>query len=193
GVGHGVADPVGIGRRRRGLPRAGAHRTVRTGHRRGGAGPGPRRALRPVPEPPAAPDPGQWLRRLSHPGRAVLAGRAVPPRRRDARRGGSRRQIALHAPPARSIHQRDGRSRAAGRPHGRTAADAGLRGPRARVRRGGDDSTIAGRAHPQVHVTAVAPVSTPARPPAARPARPAVVLGAMVLLLAVYGMLALLN
>jgi hypothetical protein len=42
-------------------------------------------------------------------------------------------------------------------------------------------------------VTAVAPVTTPARPPESRPARPVVVLGALVLLLAVYGVLALLN
>ena len=82
-----------------------------------------------LPEPPAAPDAGQRLDRRPHPRGAVLAGRALPPRRRRHRRGRPRRQIALHASPARPIHQRDGRSRAAGRAHGRTAAVAGLRGP----------------------------------------------------------------
>ena len=42
-------------------------------------------------------------------------------------------------------------------------------------------------------MTAVAPATTPARRPEARPARPLVVLGAMVLLLAAYGALSLLN
>ena len=42
-------------------------------------------------------------------------------------------------------------------------------------------------------MTAVAPATTPARRPEARPARPLVVVGAMVLLLAAYGALSLLN
>ena len=42
-------------------------------------------------------------------------------------------------------------------------------------------------------MTAVAPATTPARRPESRPARPLVVLGAMVLLLAAYGALSLLN
>src|SRR5262249_49360684 len=143
--------------------------------------------------PAVAPGRGEWPGRRPHPGRAVLAARPVPPRRRDPRRGGARGEIALHAPSARPIHQCDGRSRAAGRPHGRTAPGAGLRGPRARIRRGGVDSPTPGRAHPQAAVTTVAPVTSLARPSASRPPRPAVVLGALVLLLAVYGLLSLAN
>ena len=43
-------------RRRGGLPGVRAHRGGRRGHRRGGPGPAPRRPLRLLPEPPAAPD-----------------------------------------------------------------------------------------------------------------------------------------
>ena len=42
-------------------------------------------------------------------------------------------------------------------------------------------------------MTAVAPVTTLARPPATRPTRPALVVGAMLLLLAVYALLSLAN
>ena len=53
----------------------------------------PGRALRLLPEPPAAPGAGQRLDRRPHPRGAVLAGRAVPARRRRDRGGRARGEI----------------------------------------------------------------------------------------------------